>query len=62
MSVKIGRVFIKIKNAIIAYAEPLKFLSQFYGEFIEFKEYTLKKFDENLKKPSRLTTRLCITY
>lgn len=54
MSIKIARVFIKMKNALIAYAEPLKFLSQFYGEFIEFKEYTLKRFDEVFARLEKL--------
>ena len=46
MCVKIARVFIKMKNALIAYAEPLKLIGQVHGELIEFKEYTLKRFDE----------------
>ena len=38
MCVKIARVFVKMKNALIAYAEPLKMISQVHGELIEFKE------------------------
>ena len=37
MCVKIARVFVKMKNALIAYAEPLKMISQVHGELIEFK-------------------------
>ena len=54
MCVKISRVFIKMKNALIAYAQPLEFLGKFYGEFIEFKEFTLNKFDEVFKRLEKL--------
>ena len=54
MSIRIARVFMKMRNALIVYAEPLKFLSQFYGEFIEFKEYTLKRFDEVFARLEKL--------
>ena len=54
MCVKIARVFVKMKNALIAYAEPLKMISQVHGELIEFKEYTLKKFDEVFNRLEKL--------
>ena len=54
MCVKISRVFVKMKNALIAYAEPLKMISQVHGELIEFKEYTLKKFDEVFARLEKL--------
>ena len=54
MCVKISRVFVKMKNALIAYAQPLEFLGKFYGEFIEFKEFTLNKFDEVFKRLEKL--------
>ena len=54
MSVRIARVFIKMRNALISYAEPLKMISQVHGEFIEFKEYTLQKFDEVFTRLEKL--------
>ena len=54
MSVKIARVFVKMRNALLAYAQPLQFLEKFYGEFIEFKEFTLSKFDEVFKRLEKL--------
>ena len=54
MSVKIARVFIKMRNALISYAEPLKMIAQVHGEYIEFKEYTLKKFDEVFARLEKL--------
>lgn len=54
MSVKIARVFVKMRNALIAYAQPLQFLEKFYGEFIEFKEFTLSKFDEAFRRLEKL--------
>ena len=54
MSVKIARVFIKMRNALISYAEPLKMIAQVHGEFLEFKEYTLKKFDEVFARLEKL--------
>ena len=54
MSVKIARVFVKMRNALLAYAQPLEFLGKFYGEFLEFKEFTLSKFDEVFKRLEKL--------
>ena len=54
MCVKIARVFVKMKNALITYAQPLEFLGKFFGEFIEFKEFTLNKFDEVFKRLEKL--------
>lgn len=54
MSIKIARVFIKMKNALVAYAEPLKMISQVHGELIEFKEYTIKRFDEVFTRLEKL--------
>ena len=54
MCVTISRVFVKMKNLLISYAKPLEFLSKFYGEFIDFKEFTLKKFDEIFKRLEKL--------
>ena len=46
MSVKIARVFIKMRNALIECKEHLELLSKYYGEFIDFKQFTVSKFDE----------------
>ena len=54
MCVKISRVFVKMRHALLAYAEPLKMISQVHGELIEFKEYTLKKFDEVFTRLEKL--------
>ena len=54
MCVKISRVFVKMKDALISYAEPLKMIAQVHGEFLEFKEYTLKKFDEVFERLEKL--------
>ena len=54
MCVKIARVFVKMKNTLISYAEPLKFISQVHGELIEFKEYTLKQFDDVFTRLEKL--------
>ena len=54
MCVKISRVFIKMRNTLISYAEPLKMIAKVHGELIEFKEYTLKKFDEVFARLEKL--------
>ena len=54
MCVKISRVFVKMKNTITTLSLPLKFLGKFYGEFIDFKEFTLNKFDEIFKRLEKL--------
>ncbi len=54
MSIKIARVFIKMKNALITYAKPLKMISQVHGELIEFKEYTIKKLDDAFARIEKL--------
>ena len=54
MSIKIARVFIKMKNALIAYAEPLEMISQVHGELIQFKEYTIKQFDDVFSRIEKL--------
>ena len=54
MCVTISRVFVKMKNSLISYAKPLEFLSKFFGEFIDFKEFTLTKFDEIFKRLEKL--------
>ena len=54
MSVKISRVFVKMRNALIAYAKPLEFLGKFYGEFIDFKELTLSKINEAFVRIEKL--------
>ena len=54
MCVTISRVFMKMKNLLISYAKPLEFLSKFYGEFIDFKEFALNKFDGIFKRSEKL--------
>ena len=54
MCVKISRVFVKMRQTLIKYAEPLKYISQVHGELVEFKEYTLKKFDEVFSRLEKL--------
>lgn len=54
MCVTISRVFVKMKNLLISYAKPLEFLSKFYGEFIDFKEFALNKFDGIFKRLEKL--------
>jgi len=54
MCVKISRVFVKMRHALIEYAEPLKYISQIHGEVIEFKEYTIKKLDEAFDRIGKL--------
>ena len=54
MCVKISRVFVKMKHALINYAEPLKLISQVHGELLEFKEYTLKQFDDVFTRLEKL--------
>jgi hypothetical protein len=54
MCVKISRVFVKMKNTITTLSLPLEFLGKFYGEFIDFKDFTLNKFDEIFKRLEKL--------
>lgn len=54
MCVRISRVFVKMRHALIEYAEPLKYISQIHGEVIEFKEYTTKKLDEAFSRIEKL--------
>ena len=54
MCVKISRVFVKMRDTLISYAKPLEFLGKFYGEFIEFKEFTLNKFDEVFRRLEKI--------
>ena len=54
MCVTISRVFVKMKNTLMTYSFPLEFLSRFYGEFLDFKKFTLKKFDVIFKRLEKL--------
>lgn len=54
MSVKISRVFVKMRHALITYAEPLKYISQIHGEVIEFKDFAIKNFDEIFNRIEKL--------
>ena len=54
MCVKISRVFIQMKTALIEYKEHLELLSKYYGEFIDFKQFTVSKFDEIFTRVEKL--------
>ncbi len=54
MSVKIARVFIKMRTALLEYKEHLQLLSKYYGEFIDFKQFTVSKFDEIFTRVEKL--------
>lgn len=54
MCVRISRVFVKMRHALIEYAEPLKYISQIHGEVIDLKEFTFKKFDEVFTRLEKL--------
>lgn len=54
MSVKIARVFIKMRTALVEYKEHLQLLSKYYGEFIDFKHFTVSKFDEIFTRVEKL--------
>ena len=54
MSVKIARVFVNMKNTLLSYAEPLKVLAQHYGEFIDFKQFTVSKLDDAFRRIEKL--------
>ena len=46
MSVKIARVFIKMRSTLITYQKQLEIIGKYYGEFIDFKQFAVSKFDE----------------
>lgn len=54
MSVKISRVFVKMRYALIAYGENLQLFSKWYEEFVDFKEWTISKFDNVLNRLEKL--------
>ena len=54
MCVKISRVFIKMRTALIMYKEQIELLSKYYGEFIDFKQFTVSKLDEAFNRIEKL--------
>ena len=54
MCVRISRVFIKMRTALVEYKKHLQFLSKYYGEFIDFKQFTVSKFDEIFARVGKL--------
>ena len=54
MCIRISRVFIKMRSALTEYRNHLEILSKYYGEFIDFKEFTISKFDEAFNRIEKL--------
>ena len=54
MCVRISRVFVKMRHAVVLYANSFESLSKFYGEFIEFKQLATSKFDEAFLRIEKL--------
>lgn len=54
MCVRISRVFVKMRTALVTYKEPIQFMSKLYGEFVDFKEFTVSKFDEAFNRIEKL--------
>ena len=54
MCVRIARVFVKMKNTLLSYAQPLNLLAKYYGEFIDFKQFTVSKLDDAFMRIEKL--------
>jgi hypothetical protein len=54
MSVRIARVFIKMRTSLITYKEHLELLSKYYGEFIDFKQFTVSKLNDAFVRIEKL--------
>ena len=54
MSVRIARVFIKMRSALITYKEHLELLSKYYGEFIDFKQFVVSQLDDAFNRIEKL--------
>lgn len=54
MSVRIARVFIKMRIALITYKEHLELLSKYYGEFIDFKQFVVSQLDDAFNRIEKL--------
>ena len=54
MSVRIARVFINMRTALIEYKDQLELISKYYGEFIDFKQFTVSKLDDAFRRIEKL--------
>lgn len=54
MCVKISRVFVKMRSALIAYQEQLQLISRYYGEFIDFKQFVVSQLDDAFNRIEKL--------
>lgn len=54
MSVRIARVFINMRTALIEYKDQLEIVSKYYGEFIDFKQFTVSKLDDAFTRIEKL--------
>ena len=54
MCIKISRVFTKMRSALLEYKQHLEILSKYYGEFIDFKQFTVSKLDEAFNRIEKL--------
>lgn len=54
MSVRIARVFINMRTALIEYKDQLEIVSKYYGEFIDFKQFTVSKLDDAFRRIEKL--------
>ena len=54
MSVKIARVFIKMRSTLITYQKQLEIIGKYYGEFIDFKQFTVSKLTDVFTRIEKL--------
>ena len=54
MSVRIARVFINMRTALIEYKDQLEIVSKYYGEFLDFKQFTVSKLDDAFRRIEKL--------
>ena len=54
MCVKISRVFIKMRHTLVTYGENLQLFSKWYGEFLDFKEFSISQFDNLFNRLEKL--------
>ena len=54
MCVRISRVFIKMRTALITYKEHLELLSKYYGEFIDFRQFVVSQLDDVFNRIEKL--------
>ena len=54
MCVRISRVFIKMRTALITYKEHLELLSKYYGEFLDFRQFVVSQLDDVFNRIEKL--------